>query len=149
MLKLKRIINGKSSAPELFKIKIYNDCIYAAGGLYTIYNGETVNDLSGHARFIPIESYDGMGDKEEITGFYVTTDMVFDVDYYPSSLILDQGSLVNLDYDNDALGMIREDGSYEGIAIVVGPQNKEKCTVPIMFLDHKRVVENYEDEEDI
>ena len=133
MLKLKKIINSKTSAPELVTIEIPCDYIYAAGAVYSFYGGELINDLEGNMMFIPIESYDGMSDKTTLTGYFVTPDMVFEADYYPKSLNITYGEHIGLAYEHDALCMVKETGDYSDALIVVGMPDTEKSTVQVKF----------------
>ena len=90
MFKLIKIMGAGSNVPEPIKFPIDGVRSYNKGYLFSVVDGRltTLNDNKMNRRFIVLESIPENSGRDFIWGYYVTDNMVFEVDlcnpeYYP------------------------------------------------------------------
>lgn len=83
MFTLTKILNSKSSVPELVEIKIAGSTSPILANHIYYYNSEGLsaptNVKTSAALFIPARSYDEV--PEKVLGYFITTDMIFSANY--------------------------------------------------------------------
>lgn len=118
MFKLLKILNSKSSAPEIISVPTEDSINYTASFLYYIENGRLMtSDHAGvHLKFIPIESTAKNSGIKSIRGFIVTSDMIFDATVFGEYIDFGVGDNLSL-FTND-------DGHIEGVEALEGQDVK-------------------------
>ena len=134
MFKLIKNLHSHAGAPELTVVKKNKQLKVYANSVYFIHGGNLTTDCNcdGMQAFIPIA--DTGTDTQDVTGYYVTPNMVFETDYIingeEDESVVGDPVYFNSQYnrDNDSViaqYVIREDGWYGG-AYLLSKEDFEK-----------------------
>lgn len=130
MFKLVKLLNGKHCAPEIVEVRAFEPFNYIAGNMYFFETGALVKE-EGDKKFIPIESLPAKSGRENIKGFFVTEDMIFEVDLGEGEDELCASQTFDCQYDsnNHCVGVARSLGSFATVLDASEQYTRNKALV--------------------
>jgi len=133
MFKLVKLLNGKHCAPEIVEVRAFEPFNYVAGNMYFFRSGALVKELNekGDKKFIPIESLPAKSGRETIKGFFVTEDMIFEVDLGEGDEELCVTYFYDCQYDSNehCVGVARVPGSFATVLDASEQYTRNKALV--------------------
>lgn len=134
MFKLVKLLNGKHCAPEIVEVRAFEPFNYIAGNMYFFETGCLIKEMVDgydNKKFVPIESLPANSGRENIKGFFVTEDMIFEVDLGEGDDELYASQTFDCQYDsnNHCVGVARSFGSFATVLDASEQYTRNKALV--------------------